>query len=163
MQEEVKELRPYDPHRAAKNVEVGDYHFKRRNWKAALSRYEEALEYKPNDAWATFRMGETYEKLGQPEAAKQYYLRYLKVLPRGEKAPEARKALGRLGATAPAAPTGAGAADAPSGQAGEQKKKSLGKHLKEHFSDWCVSAVIKTCTRPSEPPPPHLTVADRRD
>src|SRR4051812_19537527 len=52
--DDVLELHPYNPMRAMKDVEVGDYHFKRQNYGAAISRYREALEFKPHDAIATF-------------------------------------------------------------------------------------------------------------
>src|SRR5437879_7882499 len=42
----VMEVKKWDPHRAEKDVEVGDFYFKRKNYSAALSRYREALEYK---------------------------------------------------------------------------------------------------------------------
>ena len=38
-----------------KDIQVGDFYFKRKNYKAALERYKEALYYKQNDAVATFR------------------------------------------------------------------------------------------------------------
>ena len=44
-----------------KDVEIGDYYFKRENYKGALSRYCEALQYKPNDAVANFRIAESLE------------------------------------------------------------------------------------------------------
>ncbi len=100
---DVSELTKWDPHRAAKNVEVGDYYFKRGNYPAALSRYQEALEWKANDAIATFRLAETNEKLGQPGDARRYYQQYLQILPRGPLADDARHALARLSAP-PAAP-----------------------------------------------------------
>src|SRR5215467_5151825 len=49
---DVQELHPWDPHKAAKDVEVGDFYFRRKNYKAALDRYKEALLYKDNDAMA---------------------------------------------------------------------------------------------------------------
>ena len=48
--------------RAMKDVEVGDYYYRRENYKAALSRYREALEFKPRDAVATFKLAQTLEK-----------------------------------------------------------------------------------------------------
>src|SRR6516162_2279418 len=39
---DVNEMRPWDPHRAAKDIEVGDYYFKRKNYLGAESRYREA-------------------------------------------------------------------------------------------------------------------------
>src|SRR5215831_18210153 len=64
---DVQELHPWDPHKAAKDLEVGDFYFKKKNYRAALDRYKEALEYKPNDAVANFRLGQCLEKMNQPQ------------------------------------------------------------------------------------------------
>ena len=103
---DVQEVHKWDPHRAAKDVEVGDWYFHQKNYEGALSRYEEALEFKPNDAIATFHLAETEEKLQQLDDAREHYAAYLKILPDGPYAPSARKALEKLGAPAqmPAAP-----------------------------------------------------------
>ncbi len=93
---DVQELHRWDPHRAEKDVEVGDFYFKRQNYVAAESRYAEALHFKPNDAVATFRLAEAQEKLGKIAQARQNYQAYLKILPKGEFAPLAQKALVRL-------------------------------------------------------------------
>jgi hypothetical protein len=61
---DVQEMKPWDPHKADKNVEVGDFYFKRGNYRAAQSRYREALYWKDNDAIAMFRLAQTQEKLG---------------------------------------------------------------------------------------------------
>src|SRR4029077_8226366 len=92
----VAEFHPWDPHKAAKDVEIGDFYFKRKNYRAAEDRYREALLYKDNDAMATFRLGECLEKLGQPGAARDNYESYLKILPHGPFAEEARKSVERL-------------------------------------------------------------------
>jgi len=42
------------------------------------------------------RLGETYEKLNQPDAAIPHYEAYLKILPHGPSSQEAEKALERL-------------------------------------------------------------------
>ncbi len=91
----VTEFHAYDPHKAAKNVEVGDYYFKRKNYKAAESRYEEALEWKPNDAEATFKLAVADEKLGKKADAVKNYEAYLKILPEGEFAAEAKSGIAR--------------------------------------------------------------------
>jgi tetratricopeptide (TPR) repeat protein len=93
---DVSEFHPWDPHKALKDVEVGDFYFKRKNYHAALERYKEALYYKDNDAVATFRLAQCQERLGQPEEALQNYHRYLKILPDGPFAGEAGKAITRL-------------------------------------------------------------------
>ena len=93
---DVQELHPYDPHRALKDIEVGDFYFKKKNYRAALDRYREALYYKPNDALSNFRMAQAFEKLNQPDDAIEHYEAYLKVLPNGPLSQEARKALEKL-------------------------------------------------------------------
>src|SRR5436305_7548627 len=49
---DVQEFHPWNPMKAMKDVEVGDFYFNRKNYKAALERYKEALYYKDNDAVA---------------------------------------------------------------------------------------------------------------
>jgi tetratricopeptide (TPR) repeat protein len=89
-------IHPWDPHMAAKDVEVGDFYFKRGNFRAAEDRYREALLYKPNDAIATFRLAESLEKLDRLTEAREEYESYLKILPDGPEAKKAKKALDRL-------------------------------------------------------------------
>jgi tetratricopeptide (TPR) repeat protein len=92
----VSEFRSWDPHKAAKSVEVGDFYFKRRNYRAAEERYREALRYKDNDALATFRLAICLEKLGILDDARAEYESYLKILPHGPQSSEALKAISRL-------------------------------------------------------------------
>lgn len=94
--EDVIEMRPYDPHRAEKNIEVGDFYFKRKSYYAAMSRYCEALQWKPNDAVATFRLAEALNRSGDLAGARDNYRGYLKILPEGPLAAAARKALERI-------------------------------------------------------------------
>lgn len=93
---DVAEFHPWNPHKAAKDVEVGDFYFKRKNYRAAEDRYREALFYKDNDAIATFRLAVCLEKLERPSEARAEYESYLKILPHGPQAEEAQKAIDRL-------------------------------------------------------------------
>jgi tetratricopeptide (TPR) repeat protein len=93
---EVAEFHPWDPHRAAKNIEVGDFYFKRKNYQAAEDRYREALYYKDNDALATYRLAVCLEKMDRPQDARAEYENYLKILPHGPLAEDAKKAIERL-------------------------------------------------------------------
>ena len=93
---DVQEMKPYDPHKADKNIEIGDYYFKQGNYRAAESRYREALEWKPGDAIATFKLGEVMEKIGNLVQARQNYQAYLKILPDGPFSKDAKKALARI-------------------------------------------------------------------
>lgn len=92
----ITELQSWDPHKAAKDVEVGDFYFKRKNYHAAEDRYREALRYKDNDAIATIRLAVCLEKLGILDDARAEYESYLRILPHGPQASEAEKALNRL-------------------------------------------------------------------
>jgi tetratricopeptide (TPR) repeat protein len=98
---DISEFHPWNPHKAAKDIEVGDYYFKeRKNYRAAADRYREALLYKENDAVATFRLALCLEKMDQPDEARKEYEAYLKILPHGPLEVEAQKAIQRLKATA---------------------------------------------------------------
>jgi tetratricopeptide (TPR) repeat protein len=94
---DVQEFHPWNPMKALKDVEVGDFYFKRKNYRAALERYKEALYYKENDAIASFRLAQCQEKVGDKAEARKYYEQYLKILPEGPFAKEAHDSLARLG------------------------------------------------------------------
>lgn len=93
---DASEFAPYNPMKAMKDVEVGDFYMKRDNYGAAISRYREALEYKPHDAEATFKLAEALEKTKDLAGARENYEAYLKILPHGPYAKKASEALGRL-------------------------------------------------------------------
>jgi Tfp pilus assembly protein PilF len=90
-------LQPWDPHKAAKDVEVGQYYYKIKNYRAALERFNHALVYKPGDAEATFGLAMTQERLDLLSLADQNYRKYLQILPHGPKAKEAEESLKRIG------------------------------------------------------------------
>lgn len=92
----IQEFKPWNPHKADKDVEVGDFYFRRKNYRAALDRYREALYYQENDAVATFRLAVCLEKLSDFTQARKAYEAYLRILPHGPFAGEARQALTRL-------------------------------------------------------------------
>jgi tetratricopeptide (TPR) repeat protein len=92
----VQEFHPWSPMKALKDIEVGDYYFRRKNYRAALDRYKEALFYKENDAMATFRAAQCEEKVGDKEEARKFYEQYLKILPEGPFAKDAHSSLDRL-------------------------------------------------------------------
>jgi TolA-binding protein len=115
--DDVQEMKHYDPHAAEKDVEVGEFYLKRGNLKGAIARFRSALYNKPNDALATFSLAQALEKAGQLEEARQFYEKYLQILPKGEFAAECTAALGRLpkpdGGDQPAAPSTSAPAETP--------------------------------------------------
>ena len=92
----IQEFHPWNPMKALKDIEVGDYYFKRKNYKGALERYKDALYYKENDAVASFRLAECQEKMGNKAEARKYYEQYLNILPTGPFARDAHASLDRL-------------------------------------------------------------------
>lgn len=94
--EDESVLTPWDPHKAAKDVEVGQYYLKLKNYRAALERFNHALTYKPNDAEAIFGLATTQEKLDLLSLADQNYRKYLEILPNGPKSKDAEEGLKRV-------------------------------------------------------------------
>jgi len=102
------EFTQWNPMKAMKDVEVGDFYFKRENYSAAISRYREALEYKAHDAEATYKLAAALEKSGDLKGAMENYQDYLKILPKGPYAEKSQKGIERLkqkGITASATPS----------------------------------------------------------
>ena len=111
VESDVNEFHPWDPHKASKSIEVGDYYFKQGNYRAAMSRYQEALEWKPRDAEATYKLGQVLEKTGDYHGALENYEGYLKILPDGPFAAKAQQGIDRV---KPKANTSAQSAPKPS-------------------------------------------------
>ena len=96
---DVDEFTPYNPMKALKCIEVGDWYFKQENYKGAISRYREALEWKPQDAEATYKLAQVLNKTGDVNGARENYQAYLKILPNGPYAAKAKDALIKLKGT----------------------------------------------------------------
>lgn len=86
----------YDPHRAVKDIEVGNYYLNRKNYRAALERFQDALLYKPNDAEATYGLAVSQEKMDLFSLAYNNYSKYLEILPEGPRARESDAGMKRM-------------------------------------------------------------------
>jgi tetratricopeptide (TPR) repeat protein len=89
----------YVPPPASKSVEIGDFYLRRKDYRGAISRYQEAITTDPDYAPAYHQLGKVYDKLGRKREALAMYRKYLKALPSEKQAEEAndvRKAIGRL-------------------------------------------------------------------
>jgi tetratricopeptide (TPR) repeat protein len=89
----------YVPPSARQSVEVGNFYFRRKDYRGALSRYEEAARDDPYYAPAYLGLGKVYEKMGKKHEALADYQKYLSVLPSQKQADEAKdvhKAIRRL-------------------------------------------------------------------
>jgi len=93
------EAQPYVAPPAWKSVEVGDFYLRRKRYRAALSRYQEAAKTDPYYAPSYLGMGNVYDRLGLKQKALENYRKYLDLLPSSKEAEEARevhKAIARL-------------------------------------------------------------------
>ena len=84
----------FNPVQAEKEVGIGKFYFKKKIWKAALGRFQEAARWNPGYAEAWLRIGETYEQMKEPELAREAYARFLELAPGDKSAAKVRKKLG---------------------------------------------------------------------
>jgi tetratricopeptide (TPR) repeat protein len=82
--------------KGAASREVGELYYDRGNYRAAESRFHEALEFNPRDARAAFELAQSLEKLSRiPEAIEQYRV-CLDITSGGTYGERCRKAIDRL-------------------------------------------------------------------
>ena len=91
----VKEY-SFNPLQAQKEVETGNYYFKKGSYKAAALRFREATKWNSGLAEAWLRLGEAEEKRKDRPAAKQAYTKYLELAPEAKNAAEIRKRIAKL-------------------------------------------------------------------
>ena len=92
-------MRRYVSPSAQKSVEIGDFYLRRKKFKAALSRFQEALTTDPHYALAYRELGKVYEGMGFWQKSLNAYRKYLDELPSARDAREAKsihKAIARL-------------------------------------------------------------------
>ncbi len=86
----------WDPLRAEKDLEVGQYYMKRGDYDAAIDRFNDATEAKPGYAVPFKYLGEAQEKKGLKKQAIKSYTRYLDLYPHAEDAEKIRKKIDKL-------------------------------------------------------------------
>ena len=86
----------WDPLRAEKDLEVGQYYMKRGDYDAAIDRFNDAIEAKPGYAVPFKYLGEAQEKKGVKKQAIKSYTRYLDLYPHAEDADKIRKRIDKL-------------------------------------------------------------------
>jgi tetratricopeptide (TPR) repeat protein len=85
-----------DPVRAKKDIDVGGFYLKKRDYKGALLRFKDATASDPTDVNAIFGLAETQRMLRNNAEAESNYQMYLAIVPNGPKAKQALKALKEL-------------------------------------------------------------------
>jgi tetratricopeptide (TPR) repeat protein len=87
---------PSPQEQAAKDIDVGYFYLKDKNYVAAESRLKEALQLMPDTPVALIGLAQAQQKLGKKDAARQNYEAYLKLKPDSPDADKVKKALAEL-------------------------------------------------------------------
>lgn len=87
---ELESSNHYVPPSAKQSVDIGNFYFSRKDYRGALSRYEESARDDPYYAPAYLGLGKVYEKTGKTQEALAAYQKYLSVLPSKKQADEAK-------------------------------------------------------------------------
>jgi predicted Zn-dependent protease len=91
----VKEY-TFNPLQALKEIQTGNFYFKKGNYKAAAFRFREATKWNSGSAEAWLRLAEAEEKRKDRKAAHDAYAKYLELSPDAHNAGDIRKKLARL-------------------------------------------------------------------
>ncbi len=87
--QEQEEVAPEpDPDKARKAVEIGNFYYKRENYKAAEVRYREAILYGPEWPEGYEKLVKTLETMARYDQAIQTCREFLEAVPDSKKVPE---------------------------------------------------------------------------
>jgi tetratricopeptide (TPR) repeat protein len=86
----------WDPLRAEKDIEVGQYYMHKGDVDAAIDRFQDATTAKPGYGLPFRYLGEAQEKKGLKKPALKSYQRYLDLVPHADDADKIRKKMDKL-------------------------------------------------------------------
>ena len=93
---EIPKQYSFNPLQSKKEVIVGDFYFKKGDYKGAALRFASATKWNDANAEAWLKLGETREKQQDAKGAREAYERYLQLAPDGKNALEVKKRLEKL-------------------------------------------------------------------
>ncbi|MFN7923051.1 MAG: tetratricopeptide repeat protein [Bryobacteraceae bacterium] len=85
----------FNPLQAAKEINVGNFYFKKGSFKAAALRFEEASKWDPTNSEAFLRLGDAYEKMGDQKRMRAAWEKFLEAAPDHKRANEIRRKIGK--------------------------------------------------------------------
>ncbi len=86
----------FNPLQAEKELRIGNFYFKKGNYKAAARRFEEATRWNAGLAEAYLRWGEALEKRKDKKAAREAYAKFVELAGEDKRAGEIRKKLEKM-------------------------------------------------------------------
>lgn len=87
----------FNPVKSKKAVEVGEFYFKKGDFRAAAGRFQEATKWNDGNADAWLKLGEAEEKMNDTKSARAAWTKYLQLAPQAKNAAEVKKKLEKLG------------------------------------------------------------------
>ncbi len=97
--EEDESVKPkeyaFNPLQASKELQIGNFYFKKGSYRAAAQRFREATRWNAGLADAWLRLGEAEEKLKDAKAAREAYAKYLELSPDAKNATEIRNKINK--------------------------------------------------------------------
>jgi len=92
----VKKEYSFNPVQSKKDVAVGEFYFRKGDFKAAAGRFSEATKWNAGNAQAWLRLGETWEKVRDSKSAREAYEKYLEVAADAKNAGQIKQRVERL-------------------------------------------------------------------
>ena len=92
----VPKVYSFNPLQAVREVKIGNYYFKKGNFRAAAQRFLEATRWDGTLAEAFLRLGEAREKQRDRKAAAEAYAKYLEIAPDAKDAADVKKRLDKV-------------------------------------------------------------------
>jgi tetratricopeptide (TPR) repeat protein len=86
----------FNPLQSKKEVTVGEFYFKKGDFKAAMGRFREATKWNDGNAEAWLRLGDAEEKMKDTKAAREAWEKYLQLAPEAKNAAEVRRKLEKV-------------------------------------------------------------------
>ncbi|MBI1745297.1 MAG: tetratricopeptide repeat protein [Acidobacteria bacterium] len=93
---DAKTPKEQDPRKAEYSLEIGNYYLKRKRFDAAIDRFREAIQYKPNYIEAYKLLSKAYEKKNDLAKAVAIYEEYLAKFPASGVDNELKREIRRL-------------------------------------------------------------------
>jgi tetratricopeptide (TPR) repeat protein len=82
-----------NPLESERNIKIGNYYWDKKNYRAALGRYQDATRFNPSSPEAFFKVGEAESKLKHKDAAKVAFQKVIQLAPDSKLAHEAKRKL----------------------------------------------------------------------
>ena len=90
------EVKNPDPLLCEKNINIGDFYYKKKNYAAAISRYLDAIEYQADSVRAYDSLGRAYEKNDEPGKAIAAYKQFIEKNPDSPKVADFQSKIAKL-------------------------------------------------------------------